>query len=102
MNWHKLSNTHNADDEEIVFEVIHPFHPLYKQKFKLITYHRNWESHRVNFYNNENRFVSLPTSWTSLFPKDLFVETELPDSKFCPTNCSILDVPIPRNNLKKV
>lgn len=78
----KLSNTHCVDDEEIVFEVTHPFHPLFKQKFKLITYHRNWESHRVHFYNNENRFVSLPTSWTSLFPRDLFVEQSTGRSLF--------------------
>ncbi|MBT4288629.1 MAG: hypothetical protein HOD92_14985 [Deltaproteobacteria bacterium] len=81
-HWRKLTNTPCPDSEDITFEVIHPFHPLYKQKFKLFTYYHNWESHRVNFYNNENRFVSLPTSWTSLFPKNLFVEQSAGRSLF--------------------
>jgi hypothetical protein len=76
------TNTPNTDDEEIVFEVTHPFHLLYKQKFKLITYHRNWDSYRVHFYNNENHFVSLPASWASLFPKDQFVEQTVGRSSF--------------------
>jgi len=57
-----------------VFEVIHPFHPLYKQEFHLITYRQNWESHRVYFYNHEKRLVSIPTRWTSVVPQDPFVK----------------------------
>ncbi|MBT4290775.1 MAG: hypothetical protein HOD92_25895 [Deltaproteobacteria bacterium] len=80
--WQRLSNASCHDGQDIVFEVTHPFLPLYKQKFKLIAYYHHWESHRVSFYNNEKRFVSLPTSWTSLFPRDLFVEQSAGRSLF--------------------
>jgi hypothetical protein len=33
----------------------------------------SWGSHRVSFYNDAGRLVSLPETWTSLGPADPFV-----------------------------
>ncbi len=74
MHWRKPSNTSHPYDEEVVFEVIHPFHPLYKQKFKLFNCRRNWDSYRVYFYNSNNQLVSLPISWTSVLTQDPFIK----------------------------
>ena len=55
------------------FRVTHPFHPLCGREFTLVTYRHNWGENRVYFYNDEGRLVSLPASWTSVFPPDPLV-----------------------------
>jgi hypothetical protein len=81
-NWQTLSTTSGSDGEDIIFEVIHPFHPLYKQKFKLINFRHNWASYRVYFYNSDKQLVSLPISWTNLLPQDPFVKQAAGKSLF--------------------
>jgi len=53
--------------------VIHPFHPLYQRKFRLVTYRFNWGEDRVYFHDEEGRLSSLPAAWTSAVPPDPFV-----------------------------
>ena len=53
--------------------MIHPFHPLYQRKFRLVTYRFNWGEDRVYFHDEEGRLSSLPAAWTSAVPPDPFV-----------------------------
>jgi hypothetical protein len=53
--------------------VIHPFHPLYRRKFRLVTYRFNWGEDRVYFHDEDGRLVSLPAAWTSAVASDPFV-----------------------------
>lgn len=53
--------------------MIHPFHPLYQRKFRLVTYRFNWGEDRVYFHHEDGRLASLPAAWTSAVPPDPFV-----------------------------
>ena len=53
--------------------MIHPFHPLYQRKFRLVTYRFNWGEDRVYFNDADGRLASLPAAWTSAGPPDPFV-----------------------------
>ena len=35
-----------------------------------MTYRHNWGENRAYFHDDEGRLVSLPASWTSVFPPD--------------------------------
>jgi len=35
------------------FKVIHPFHPLYQQEFKLINYRKSWGNEFLDYYDSE-------------------------------------------------
>jgi hypothetical protein len=63
----------NLRDGKQSFEVIHPFHPLYQRKFRLVTYRFNWGEDRVYFHDEEGRLSSLPAAWTSAVSPDPFV-----------------------------
>jgi hypothetical protein len=53
--------------------VTHPFHPLVGQKFGLLADRLAWGEPRVFFLDPASGQVrSLPRSWTSLEPPDLF------------------------------
>ena len=53
--------------------MIHPFHPLYRREFRLVTYRFNWGEDRVYFHDEGGRLVSLPAAWTSAVAPDPFV-----------------------------
>ena len=53
--------------------MVHPFHPLYQRKFRLVNYRFNWGEDRVYFHDEGGRLSSLPAAWTSVVPPDPFV-----------------------------
>ncbi len=66
----KQSTTDGRLDRIKIFEVTHPFHPLYKKKYKAVTIRQNWGVNRVYYYNSKKQLTSIPTAWTSLKPRD--------------------------------
>jgi hypothetical protein len=69
----ELSIAPNLRNGQQSFRVIHPFHPLYRQEFRLVTYRSNWGEDRVYFHHEDGRLASLPAAWTSAVPPDPFV-----------------------------
>lgn len=62
-------------DGELVFRVIHPFHPLFGQQFPLLSQRNAWGDPRILFHDpNMGRVRSIPTAWTDLAPPDPFVQ----------------------------
>jgi len=54
--------------------VTHPYHPLYRQEFELVSYRQNWGEDRVWFQGaKDGRLHSLPMNWTDLGELDPFV-----------------------------
>jgi hypothetical protein len=68
-----LSTTPVDDDGDTVFEVVHPYHPLRGQKFKLVVHRHNWGEDRVYFHDAEGRLSSIPACWTTVLAEDPFV-----------------------------
>lgn len=61
-------------DGELVFTVMHPFHPLSGQQFPLLCQRYTWGEPRVLFEDPATgRVRSLPVTWTDLAPPDPFV-----------------------------
>ncbi len=59
--------------DEGVFQVTHPFHPLFGRKFVLVDYRPRGGDERVFYHDEKGRLLSLPACWTSAFPPDPFV-----------------------------
>ena len=72
-HWPKLSTTAHANGADDTFEVIHPYHPLRGQLFKLVTYRHNWGEDRVYFHDSSGLLRSIPAGWTTVLPADPFV-----------------------------
>ena len=53
--------------------VTHPFHPLHGREYKLVRSGQSWGDRRVWFYDEAERLISLPVTWTSLGATDPFV-----------------------------
>ena len=66
------STASSRDGIEEEFEVTHPFHPLYGERFRLVSRWKNWGGDRVLFEDGEGRGRSVPTAWTSVAPRDPF------------------------------
>lgn len=64
------STTDHRDGASEVFEVTHPFHPLFRQQFELVELRLNWGEQRAYFEDVDGRVKSLPARWTSVFPPD--------------------------------
>jgi hypothetical protein len=71
--WLGLSTTAHTDGADGTFEVVHPYHPLRGQSFKLVTYRHNWGEDRVYFHDSSGVLRSIPACWTSVLPEDPFV-----------------------------
>lgn len=71
--WRRSSTALHDDHGDATFEVIHPYHPLRGQKFKLVTYRNNWGEDRVYFHHADGRLGSIPASWTTVVAPDPFV-----------------------------
>jgi hypothetical protein len=56
-----------------VFEVIHPFHPLYGRTFDLIDVRHLWGEARVYYHDDDAQLCSLPVAWTTEAPPDPFI-----------------------------
>ena len=59
--------------EEQTFRVIHPFHPLCGQEFKLASYCQTWGENRVYYHDENERLRAMPANLTSLAAPDPFV-----------------------------
>jgi hypothetical protein len=55
------------------FQVTHPFHPQYGQRFEMVAYKNAWGEDRVYFYNEDEQLTSIPASWTDVVAVDPFV-----------------------------
>jgi len=73
-----------------MFQVTHPFHPLYGRKLELVLSRHNWREHWASFYDDRGRLVSLPTSWTSLGDVDPFKDLSNGCSQFRPVDLLLL------------
>ena len=74
--WHLSTarTTPDARGEAQTFEVTHPFHPLYGQRFELVTRRHNWGDARVYYHDEAGKLRSLSLLWTDLAPVDPFVQ----------------------------
>ncbi|MBY0462286.1 MAG: Y4bD/Y4pK family protein [Alphaproteobacteria bacterium] len=73
--WQQFTTAPDSKNEaEKTFQVVHPFHPLYGQEYKLIDVRHLWGLKRVYYYEDGHASPkSLPLSWTSLQLPDSFV-----------------------------
>jgi hypothetical protein len=55
------------------FKVPHPFHPLARRRFELLSRRNNWGEERRFFRDASGQLCSIPTRWTSLAPPDPFL-----------------------------
>jgi hypothetical protein len=61
-------------DGEPCFTITHPFHPLYRQTFLLLSQRFAWGEERVFFPDPQTHEArSLPLAWTSLALPDPFL-----------------------------
>ena len=74
MRSHALSTAPPAEGAGRCFRVTHPFHPWLGREFELIVHRRTWGEDRVFFYDEEERLVALPASWTDFMSPDPFVK----------------------------
>ena len=54
--------------------ITHPFHPECGKQFELISVQRCWGEPRVSYRNDDGTVRTVPISWTTLEPPDLFLE----------------------------
>ena len=62
-----------SNDEEQLFQVTHPFHPLHGKTYRAEMCHKAWGEDRVYYKSEAGELVSLPLAWTNLVPEDPFV-----------------------------
>lgn len=53
--------------------MIHPFHPLFGQEFRIVDYQHNWGEARVYFTDDSGVTSWFPASWTDVEPLEPFV-----------------------------
>ena len=63
---------HDAVDQQEVFRVTHPFHPLFGREFVLIERRNAWGEERVYFHDDAGRLRRLATAWTNAVAPDPF------------------------------
>jgi hypothetical protein len=52
------------------FQVTHPFHPQYGQRFEMVAYKSAWGEDRVYFHSASQQLTALPASWTDVVEAD--------------------------------
>ena len=70
--WTEPSNTHGGSDEQYV-QIIHPFHPLRGQRFRLVVRKQLWGEERVTVEMPGGIFRSVPVAWTDAVPPDPYI-----------------------------
>ncbi|MBE3118758.1 MAG: hypothetical protein IMZ50_08385 [Candidatus Atribacteria bacterium] len=70
--------------------VVHPFHPECGKQFELISVQRCWGEPRVTYRNEDGTARTVPISWTTLEPPDLFLEVSAGRSIVHPKDLSSL------------
>ena len=71
--WRTRSTTANAAGRGETFRVTHPYHPLFRREYKVVTYCHGWGSHRVYFHDDAGRLRKIPAGWTDVVAEDPFV-----------------------------
>ncbi len=68
----KQPTTDDQLDPHKVFQVTHPFHPLYGQEFALIERRSAWGEERVYFHDDSGRLRRIAAAWTNAAGPDPF------------------------------
>ena len=74
MRSHALSTAPPSERAGRFFRVTHPFHPWLGREFELVVHRRTWGEDRVFFYDEGERLIALPASWTDFVSPDPFVK----------------------------
>jgi hypothetical protein len=74
--------TADARGEPQTFEVTHPYHPLYGQRFELVIVRHNWGEARAYYHDEKGALSSLSLEWTDLAPVEPFVQMSAGRSLF--------------------
>ena len=74
MNLSAARTTPDARGEIQIFEVTHPYHPLYGQRFELVVVRHNWAEARAYYHDERGVLRWMSLEWTDLAPVDPYVE----------------------------
>jgi hypothetical protein len=67
-----VSTAPDGNDQVQYFTITHPFHPLYREKFKIVSLRQSWGEDRVFYRQEDGRIISLPACWTSIYESHPF------------------------------
>jgi hypothetical protein len=70
MRWPTVTTAPQCDVAARTFQVTHPFHPRYGQRFEMVAYKSAWGEDRVYFHNESQQLTALPASWTDVVEAD--------------------------------
>ena len=71
----ELTTTPNDADDDLIFTVTHPFHPLSGHQFALLAQRWTWGEDRVFFLDpTTDQVRSLPVAWTNRVALDPFLD----------------------------
>lgn len=73
-HYHESSTTYSNKNCARTFVVNHPFHPLYRKKYKLVKIKQLWGEHRAYYFDGSGKLLAIPINWTTLRKSDLFRE----------------------------
>jgi hypothetical protein len=62
-----MSTAPDGNDQVQYFTITHPFHPLHREKFKIVSLRQSWGEDRVFYCQEDGRMTSLPACWTSVY-----------------------------------
>jgi len=79
---HEQPTADDAFDQQQVFRVTHPFHPLFGREFVLIERRNAWGEERVYFHDDSGRVRRLTAAWTSAVAPDPFASVSAGRSHF--------------------
>ncbi|MBK8580237.1 MAG: hypothetical protein IPN78_19215 [Candidatus Accumulibacter sp.] len=86
---HEQPTADDAFDQQQVFRVTHPFHPLFGREFVLIERRNAWGEERVHFHDDSGRVRRLTAAWTSAVAPDPFASVSAGRSHFrSTTSCT--------------
>jgi len=79
---HEQPTARNAVDGQEVFQITHPFHPLFGREFVLIERRNAWGEERVYFHDDSGRVRRLTAAWTNAVAPDPFERVSAGRSHF--------------------
>jgi len=62
-----MSSAPDRNDQVQYCTIIHPFHPLYRETFKVVSLRQSWGEDRVFYCQQDGRITSVPACWTSIY-----------------------------------